>query len=418
VALNGSGTLPTSIAAVDSLSVIVTEPLDQQGVFGVIDALPVQASESSTVNTGSLTAVFSVSDSLAMQATETSTLTATTVLLVADSCQLQSPEDVPDVATVIAATESVLVGAMDTPSQTVFLSVSDALLCGASEGSGAVMGFLTFLTADSLASTASEVTSFGLTAVGTAESLAVQVSEVLANSATVSAVDAMAAQVAESSTMVKALFTTEAFAVQFIDAGQPIFNSFLNLNAVDACAVQAAESVTQLASFLTQIATTDSLAVQALDGSSSQSVMLGAVESFGVAIDDAPAISVTRSTTESLAVQFAEAGLAIPILTVSVSAFAGDIVVVGLSDQATVAIVYDAITRSVSDALVVQASEQSQIRPGYYTNEVCAVGASEVCTQRRVANRTHDKWDGSANVEHKRDQPSPGRYCIPEAKNW
>lgn len=77
-----------------------------------------------------------------------------------------------------------------------------------------------------------------------------------------------------------------------------------------------------------------------------------------------------------------------------------------------------AIELSVSDAFATQTSEQSMNQPGYYADESHTVGVSEVCTQQLVPNRTRNKWDGSTTVEHKRDQPSPGKYRITGRREW
>jgi hypothetical protein len=62
VQLNGSGQTPIAIAASDSVMVGLDEPVVQDGYFGVTDITTVQASEITSVNTGSVSAFFAVSD--------------------------------------------------------------------------------------------------------------------------------------------------------------------------------------------------------------------------------------------------------------------------------------------------------------------------------------------------------------------
>jgi hypothetical protein len=417
VALNGSGTVPISIAAVDSLGVTISEPSDQQGIFGVLDTVAVRASDSSTVNTGSAISFFSVTDTCSVSLVDVSSIFANTILTASDSCRVSAPEDVPDVATVLSATDSLRVTVTEPQDQSAQLSASDSLKIGASDGTAVIGGLLTFFITDSIAVQASEATSFGLTAVKTVESLSVQCSEVLTNSATVSAVESVRAQAAESITMFKALLTPESVAVQFAETAQPIFNSFVNLNAVDACAVQISESISQLTNFLLQLTASDSLAVVASDLSSDQSVTVSATDLSQAQVADDPSVAVTQSIVDTLAVRLTEAGLAIPIITVNVSTFAGD-TILGFSDTASIAVLSEDLTKFVSDSVAVQNGEAQHFGIGYYADELCSVGVSEASTKKRVANRTKETWNGNTSVEHKHDQPRPGKYNVSTRRDW
>ena len=418
VQLNGVLAPPTQKATTDSLRVVVADdPATQDRQFTASDTLAVSGSEPAATVL-SISDSFTVSDSLRVSASESAQIVAVTILTVSDSMRIQVPEDVPEVATVISSSDSLRAVADEQNDQHTQLSVLDSLAVQASAEVLQIGGLQTLSVTDSVSCVLSETASFGTTAVGTIDSCRVAITEVLTNSASVSASDSARATFTEVLSAVKSLSITESLAVQFADTASPIFNSFIDVSASDSCAVQAAESVTQLVSFLQQITASDSTVVGSSETIATQFISAMASDQHPIQADGAASIWHTTSAVDSFRIGTSEAGLAIPIVPIGVSTFADDTIFGEIDGDAVVTVVYEAIEKTASDGIGVRCSEADLLQPGYYSDDACLVGVGESVTKESVANATPETWNGHAGTEHRNDKPKPWKYIFTDKYNW
>ncbi len=467
VQLNGSG---LAQAVIETIGVGVNESSQTTAVFAVTDTTAVQASESTTLATDTFF-IPTASDTVLAGLTESASVLAYTILTVSDTAKVQAPEDVPDTATVITASDTILAGLSEPDDQQTFLGLFDT--CAAQMASEVlqISGLLNFSIADSTAVQVADAASLTAVTVGASESVRVQASEVLTNSASVSAIDSTRAALTEALSMFRDITTTDTSAVRASEVSAPIFADFVDLSTTDSCVVQANETVSELISFLLQLTATDSLVVQAVDSSTEQAVTLSANDACAAAASELVDIVTNLTATDSLLVGMTEAGLAIPIVSVNVSTFAGDTILgftdtaqlteqdlfttddhalqvseetaiantqfsaetvatlllesvlldlsntltetqaCGLIESASISVVQDA-----SDTNTVACDEESTMQPGYYFDDECGVTCDEQAEDLAVENASPETWNGNTNVEHKLEFAHPGRYRI--TSNW
>jgi hypothetical protein len=469
VQLNGSG-----IAQVvgESLTVGVGEAASWIVLVAVTDSTAIGVSEASTLATDTFFTP-AINDTAVVGATEAASVLAYTVLAVSDTATVQVPEDVPDVATVITGNDTIVAGLFEPSDQATQFGVLDSAAVQANGEVSQISGLLMFAVSDSVAVQVSGVATIGTVTVKAADSIAVQVTEVLTNSGSVGAVESVRCAVSESVTQSKQLAVADSLGVTASESAFPIFNNFLDLSTTDTCAVQAVDTVSQLISFLLQITTSDSCAVQAVGTAGDQAVTVSSADSLSVQAAAIPDILAVGSVSENMAVSFTEAGLAIPIVTVSVSTFADD-AISGFSDAATLteqdqnssdavvaqigesssafvgqpsaetvaAILLEelrldlsgllqesgtcglvetakiVVTQAVSDDEAVQVDESWTLVPGYYTDDACLVAVGESVSREVVANASPSTWNGNAGVEHRHEQVHPWKYRLTEQREW
>ncbi len=454
VQLNGSGVTPTEKSATDSLAVIISEPSDQEGLFSVVDGVAAQVSDASSVNTGSAVAFFSVTDISSVVASDSATVFANTVLAVSDSCRTQSIEDIPDVATVIRASDSLRVVASEPSDQFSQFGVIDSLAFTVVNESGVISGMLPFFASDSFPTGFTEVTSFGSIAANAVDSLRIQVVEALSNSASVNASDNLSIRATETISLTKSISVLDGVTVQIAESAAPIFSEFIQLSATDSCAVSISESVTELINFLTQISVSDSLEIHTGDTATDQSVTLSAVDISAAQCDEAISILNTQSSTDSLNVVLSDVGLAIPLVTVNVTTFANDIfpgfndTISGVTAQQPSAedvafALLEELRLDLSGALtessacrltesahitVTAVSDDSQsiglsdtggTTAAYLVADTCNILNDEATDGYvAVANETPETWNGEIPCEHGRQKPKPWNFIIKDRYNW
>lgn len=417
VQLNGELAPPTQKTATDSLRVIVDEPVTQDGQFTVSDTLAIAGSEPA-VTILSISDSFLVSDSLRVSVSESAQIVAVTILTVSDSMRIQVPEDVPEVATVVSASDSVRIVATEPSDQHTQLSTLDSLAVQASAEVLQIGGLQTLSVTDSTSCGLSEVVSFGTTTVGAIDSCRVAVTELLTNSASVSASDSTRATLTEVLSAFKTLSIADSLTVQLTDTASPIFNSFIDVSASDSCAVQAAESVTELISFLRQLTASDSGMAGISEAVATQFVSVLASDQHTIRADGSVSIWHAASVADSFRIGTVEAGLAIPIVPIGVSAFADDTIFGEVDGDAVVEVVYEAIEKSTSDGIGVRCSEGNLLQPGYYSDDACLVGVGESVMKESVANATPETWNGHTGTEHRNDKPKPWKYIFIDKLNW
>jgi hypothetical protein len=468
VQLNGSG---IAQAVVESLAIGLSETSSQTAILATTDSLAILASESSALATDTFFTP-TASDSVLAGLTDTAAVLAFTILTVADTVKVQAPEDVPDVATVIAGSDTLLAGFSEPSDQATQFGVLDSVAVQASGEISQISGLLMFSVTDSTATQCSDSAALGTVTANATDSVAARASEVLANSASVSAVDSLEVVASEIVTMFNTYLVAESMRVQAAELAIPVFSDFFSLTATDSCAVKSSEAVTELVSFLLQLTTSDSVVVQ-VAASSDQAVTLSANDTVAAQESSSLDIFTAPTATDTAVVQVTDLGLAIPIVTVGVSTFASD-AISGFSDQAglseqdqtvtdddavqaseaasasitqpsaeTVAallleelrldlsrvlteqyacgLVESArvsVAQSTEDASAVQAAEASVMQPGYYFDDMCLVGVSEQASDTAVANASQETWNGNTSVEHKEERPHPGRYRIASVHEW
>lgn len=454
VALNGSGQTPFAKSASDSVSVTLTEPQDQTSALGVVDSVAVQENDVSSVNTGSAIAFFVASDTARVALSDTASIFANTVLTVTDSAKVLTVEDVPDEVTVVVCSDSLRVTVAEPSDQYSQFGVQDSASVRISAEVLQIGGLLSFTVADGIAAQLSESTSFGLIPVSANDSNKVNASELLTNSATVSSAESLRAGLIDIPAVFKDIQTTEALRVSLLDTAAPIFNSFIDITASDTCAVRNTESVTELVSFLTQISTSDSASVQ-LDASiAAQFAATVGSDQFSVISDDLASIFNPLSVSDSMKIGTLEAGLAIPIVTVGVSAFTDDPLTVTVQDNTLVtaqqptaeevaAVLIESVfvdrsifvadssacrisertsvftSATAEDSLSLALSDNSIMTAAYQSND----GVAVVCSEHTdgyavVANATPNTWNGHAGTEHRNDKPKPWKYIFTDKHNW
>lgn len=417
VQLNGELAPPTQKTATDSLRVIVDEPATQDGQFTVSDTLAIAGSEPAATIL-SISDSFLVSDSLRVSVSESAQIVAVTILTVSDSMRVQVPEDVPEVATVVSAADTLRVVANEPSDQYTQLSVLDSITAQVSAEVLQIGGLQTLSVADSVSCGAAEAVSFGTTTVGSVDSCRIAATEVLTNSASIMAADSTRVTLAETLSTFKELSITDSLAAQLTDTAAPIFDSFIDVAASDSCAVQAAESVTELISFLRQLTASDSGVIGISAAITQQFVSALASDQCAVQADGLVSIWQTPSVADSFRIGTGEAGLAIPIVPVGVSAFADDTIFGEIDGDASIEVVYEAIEKTVADSAAVACSEERILQTGYYCDDACLVGVGESVSRESVANATPETWNGHAGTEHRNDKPKPWKYIFTDKLHW
>lgn len=417
VQLNGEVPPPTQKTATDSLRVIVDEPTVQDGTFSVSDSLSIGTSDQATA-IFEVSANFTVPDSLAVQLGESAQVVSVTIVTVTDSMRIQVPEDVPEVATVVTSTDSVRVVTEEPSDQYTQLGVIDSTATQISAEVLQIGGLLTFTVTDAISIGLSEVTYFGTASVGASDSCRVVSSELLTNSASVSAVESLRATLSEVSFLFKDVSTVEALAVQFADAASPIFDSFIDVTASDSCTAQAEESVSELVSFLRQLTTSDSFSAGMSESLAEQFVQAVASDQQQIAVDAFTDIWNAPSVADTLTIGTTELGLAIPRVTVNIETFTDDTILGEIDGDASVEVVYEDIEKAVTDGVGIQCSEDSLLQPGYYSDDLCLIGASDIVAVEIVPNASPDTWNGNTPTEHRNDKPKPWKYIFTDKVNW
>lgn len=417
VQLNGELAPPTQKTASDTLAI----GADDQFIPG----RQVTASESITVGGSDqsqdllvLSGNFFVQDSLAIQYLDTAAVEALTILNVSDSIRVQSPEDVPEVVTVFSLSDSLRIVCDEPGDQQTQLGVLDSVAIQISAEVLQIGGLQTLAVSDSAACVASESAYFGSVSIGAVDSCRVAATEILTNSASIAATESLRASLTEALLVFKDLAITESVAAQIADTASPIFDSFIDLTASDSCAIQATESVTELISFLRQLSASDSGVIGISEAITQQFVAALVSDQPAVQADGLASVWHTASVTDSLKVGTVEAGLAIPIVPIGVSAFADDTIFGEIDGDAVVEVVYEAIEKTTSDGIGVQCSEDNLLQPGYYSDDLCLVGVGESAAKESVANATPETWNGHAGTEHRNDKPKPWKYIFTDKLNW
>jgi len=418
VQLNGVLAPPTQKATTDSLRVVVADdPATQDRQFTASDTLAVSGSEPAATVL-SISDSFTVSDSLRVSASESAQIVAVTILTVSDSMRIQVPEDVPEVATVISSSDSLRAVADEQNDQHTQLSVLDSLAVQASAEVLQIGGLQTLSVTDSVSCVLSETASFGTIAVGTIDSCRVAITEVLTNSAVVSAAEGLRTTLADVAVLFKDLSTADSLLVQIHDVAAPIFNSFVDITASDSCVSQASESVTELISFLQQISVSDVTVVDVSEALAEQFVQAVVDDQAALSLDGLVDIWQASAVTESLSSGTIEQGLAIPIVSVNVSTFADDTILGTADGSASVSIVYEAFEHTVSDVCTIQGSDEALLQLGQYCDDENLVAVGEVSLKESVANASPETWNGHTATEHRNDKPKPWKYLLTEKLNW
>lgn len=280
-------------------------------------------------------------------------------VLASDSCAVRATDTANAPAVSLTRTDSIQVGLTEPGDQQASFSVADSLTAQAVDAAPLISGSFSFNVTDSLSVQQSELTTFGTSTVGASDSIRAGSSESLVNSASVFASDSLTASVVEVVSTFKAITSVDSLLVQLTDSASPIFNSFVGLTASDSCAIQSSESVAELINFLRQFTITDSLAVLNVEGSADQFVTVPATEQLVSQADELLDILNTQSVAESVQIRTIESGLAIPIVSVNVSAFADDTILGAADGVASVSIVYEAFEYTVSDTCNVQGIDES-----------------------------------------------------------
>lgn len=454
VALNGSGQIPVSKTASESLLIAIVEPQDQTSTLGVIDSLTVQASDTSSVNTGSTTAFFSVSDSVRVSLSDVSNVFANTILTVSDSIKVLTVEDVPDVVTALICSDSLRVTVTEPNDQYSQIGVLDGIAVQAVTESLQIGGLLSFSVNDSFVSGLTESSSFGSCAVGASDTTRIVVSDALSNSAAVSAFDGLGILTSDLSSLVKSISIADTLITQLSDSASPIFNNFVAITASDSCSLQISESVTNLVSFLAQLTASDTLTAQVSESATDQFLATFASDQVSAIEIDIPDIFNPISITESLTAGTSEAGLAIPIVPVGVSTFADDPIPVLLQDEShttaqqptvedVVASLLDSVfidrslfvtdthtcriteqstifaIVSAADDLSIATSDNSTMTVAYNSNDSVIAGCTDHTNGYAVvANSSPDTWNGSIVTEHRNNKPKPWKYIFSDKLNW
>lgn len=281
-----------------------------------------------------------------------------------------------------------------------------------------IEGSFAFTVTDSLSIGLVESTSFGACTVGASDSCRLAISESLANSSSVAAVESLRITLTEVLSAFKDLTVTDSLAGQLTDTAAPIFDSFIDLSASDSCTVQVNESVTELVSFLRQLTASDSVVTGLSDTIAEQFASALASDQFAIQGDGAASIWYAPSVADSLKVGTTEAGLSIPIAPIGVSTFADDTIFGEIDGDASIEVVYEAIEKTATDSLSIQCSEDYILQPGYYSDDACLVGVGESSVKESVANATPDTWNGHTGTEHRNDKPKPWKYIFTDKLNW
>lgn len=417
VQLNGELAPPTQKSATDILKVIVDEPSTQDGQFSVSDSISTGLTEQAAA-IFAISANFSVSDSLSVQLSESSQVVAVTILTVADSARIQVPEDVPEAVTAISITDTIRVVASEPSDQFSQFGVLDSLAVQANSEVLQIGGLLTFSVSDSLMAGISEIASFGVSTVGATDSCKVVMGEVLTNSSSVSAVDSLRSALTEGTTLFKNIATAESLTVQLNELAAPIFDNFVDITASDSCAALGSEAVTELVSFLRQLTTTDTTAVDVSETLAEQFIQAVSSDQTAVSINGLVDIWQASTATDSLRAWTIEQGLAIPIVSVNVSAFAEDTIFGEIDGNATVSVVYEAIEQTVSDSCSVNVDDVHRLQVGQYADDELLVAVGEMASDTAVANASPETWNGHTGTEHRNDKPKPWKYLFTEKLNW
>lgn len=417
VQLNGELAPPTQKAATDNLRVVVEEPTTQDGSFSVGDSVGVVATDQATA-IFEVSANFTVTDTISVACTESSQVVAVTILSSTDSLRVDAPEDVPEVATVITATDTVRITATEPSDQYTQFGVLDSLAVQANSEVLQIGGLLTFSVSDSLMAGISEIASFGVSTVGATDSCKVVMGEVLTNSSSVSAVDSLRSALTEGTTLFKNIATAESLTVQLNELAAPIFDNFVDITASDSCAVLGSEAVTELVSFLRQLTTTDTTAVDVSETLAEQFIQAVSSDQTAVSINGLVDIWQASTATDSLRAWTIEQGLAIPIVSVNVSAFAEDTIFGEIDGNATVSVVYEAIEQTVSDSCSVNVDDVHRLQVGQYADDELLVAVGEMASDTAVANASPETWNGHTGTEHRNDKPKPWKYLFTEKLNW
>jgi hypothetical protein len=471
VQLNGGASPPIEKSATDSFLVGIEEPTDQATDFGVIDTAAVQDAESVAI-VEDLFLLKTASDSATAGLSETSTLSANTILIVSDSLAVLSPEDTPQVATVIAGSDDLPIGCTDIGSPSITISLTDTAVVQVSGTVSQITALAELDVTDSAAVQADEVTSLGAIATQASDSVAAVASELLTNGSTVYATDDTISGVLDISAIFKDITIADSAAVQVSEFVAPIFSDFQDVSASDSCAVQVSET-TGLIDFIALITAVDAPVVQAEDIVSTQSVTAGATDSLTAGFSDPTSLLVVLSVSDTLKAGTTEAGLAIPIVPVGVTVFADDTILgfndaAGLGDRnffpddtATAGATEDvtvssslppaetvaallleslrldlsgalsethscgliesvsvSVVQDISDSSAVACNEDSMMQPGYYVDDSCSILCEDDAADEAVANETPETWNGNTNVEHKQEFAHPGRYRLTNSWEW
>lgn len=417
VQLNGEVPPPTQKTTIDSLRVIVDEPVTQDGQFSVQDSLPIGATDAAS-SIYEISANFTVTDSLSIDLSETAQVAGVTILTASDSTRVQVPEDVPEVATVVTAVDSLRVITDEPSDQYTQLGVLDSLAAQASAEVLQIGGLLTFTVTDSLSIGLSESTSFGTSVVGTVDSCRIVASELLTNSASISAAESLRVTLSEVTTIFKDVSITDSLAVQFTDVAAPIFDSFIDIAASDSCVVQASESITELVSFLRQLTASDSVALGASDDIANLFVDTVASDFAAISADAFVDVWNPLSSSDSLKIGTTELGLAIPRVTVNIETFTDDTLLGSTDGTASVEVVYEAREKTTSDDLGVQCGEDTLLQYGYNADDLCLVGVGDTVAVEVVPNASPNTWNGNTATEHRNDKPKPWKYIFTDKLNW
>lgn len=409
VQLNGESAPPVAKTASDSVRIVLDEPSVQDGWFTVADSLAAQTTDTSAITAG-LSSIFTASDSVVAELTDTATVAQAALFSVSDSMRVQVPEDVPEVATVLSASDTNRIIADEPSDQFSHFGVIETVAVQISGDVASISGIIEFTVTDSLATQLTESTSFGTTSVQASESLAVRLSESLTNSAFVNAVEALAGRLSEILTLFNAYAVSDSTAVQLSDIASPIFSEFVDISASDSCAVQAQGSISELISFLRQLTTSDSLSAGLDTSITDLFVDAAAVDSTAVTTDGLVDIFDGPSVSDSLKIGTTEAGLAIPRVTVNIETFTSDAIFGHTDGSAVIDVVYEAIEKTAADGCSVQCDDEHRLQYGCYGDDACLIGVGSQSGKEAVANASPETWNGNTSVEHGGDRPHPWRY--------
>lgn len=416
-----SSTLGATSVVQDTPSIGFADSVSSLQVFTGQSTNNVSVSDSLTVRLNGIeppapTITVSVTDVLSAGLSDIVTFTVSVVS--SDTLAVRGTDTAATPVVSARVTDSLSVNILEPGDQQTSFGVIDGVAVGASDAAPLISGSFSFNVTDSLTIQQSELTAFGTSTVGTSDSIRTVGSELIVNSASVFASDGLRASATEVVSTFKAILSTDSLAAQLTDSAAPIFNSFVGLNVSDSLAVQCSESISTLISFLQQLSVADSLAIANVEGSADQSVSLSATDQLSSQANGLLDIWNAQSITESVTVGTIESGLAIPIVSVNVSAFADDTILGSADGVASVSIVYEAFEYTVSDTCNVQGTDASRLQVGQYWEDELLVAAGDVASDTAVANASPETWNGHAGTEHRNDKPKPWKYLLTEKLNW
>lgn len=417
----GAVTLSTTSSVQDTLSIVLTDSVSNLQVFTGQSTNNVSVSDSLTVRLNGIeppapTITVGVTDVLLAGLSDPVTFAISAVSSDALSVRGTDVAATPVVSARVVDSLSIVV--TEPGDQQTSFGVVDSIAVQAGDTAPLISGSFSFNVTDSLAVQQSELTAFGTNTIGAVDSIRVVSGESLVNSASVFGSDSLRTSATEVISTFKAILSTDTLAAQLTDSASPVFNSFVGLSATDSCSVLVSESVSELIIFLRQFTVTDSLAVLYAEGSADQFVALPATDQLASQTTEFADIWNVQSLAESVNVGTIESGLAIPIVSVNVSAFADDTILGTADGVSSVSIVYEAFEYTVSDACSIQGSDEARLQVGQYWEDDILVAVGDVSSDTAVANASPETWNGHIGTEHRNDKPKPWKYIFSEKLNW